>query len=57
MPHIQRQLISLPTRYGGLAIPVFDETVEIEFMNSDKITSEVTALIKNVYSTIYLKIT
>ena len=57
MPHIQRQLISLPTRYGGLAIPVFDETVEIEFMNSGKITSELTALIKNVYSTIYLKIT
>ena len=41
----ERVLISLPTRYGGLAIPIFHETVEIEFMNSSKITSELTALI------------
>ena len=37
--------ISLPTRYGGLAIPIFHETAEIGFMNSRKITSELTALI------------
>ena len=48
----ERVLISLPTRYGGLAIPIFHETAEIEFMNSSKITSELTALIKKVYSTI-----
>ena len=41
----ERVLISLPTRYGGLAIPIFHKTVEIEFMNSSKITSELTALI------------
>ena len=39
-------LISLPTRYGRLAIPIFHETVEIRFMNSNKITSEFKALIK-----------
>ena len=48
----ERVLISLPTRYGGLIIPIFHETAEIEFMNSSKITLELTALIKKVYSTI-----
>ena len=48
----ERVLISLPARYGGLAIPIFQETAEIEFMNTSKITSELTALIKQVYSTI-----
>ena len=38
----ERVLISLPTRYGGLAIPIFHETAEIEFMNSIKILSELT---------------
>ena len=45
----KRVLISLPTRYGGLAIPIFHETAEIEFMNTSKITSELPTLI---YSTI-----
>ena len=49
---MEKILISLPTRYGRLAIQIFHETAEIEFMNSSKITSEVTALIKKVYSTI-----
>ena len=35
----ERVLISLPTRYGGLDIPIFHETTEIEFMNSSKVTS------------------
>ena len=48
----ERVLISLPARYGGLAIPIFQETAEIEFMNTSKITSELTVLIKQVYSTI-----
>ena len=48
----ERVLISLPTSYGGLAIPIFHDTAEIEFMNSSKITSELTALINKVYSTI-----
>ena len=36
----ERALISLPTRYGGLAVPIYYETVEIEFMNSNKIEIE-----------------
>ena len=36
----ERVLISLPTGYGGLAIPIFSETPEIKFINSSKITSE-----------------
>ena len=48
----ERVLISLPTKYGGLAISIFHEAAEIEFINSNKITSELTALIKKVYSTI-----
>ena len=35
----ERVLISLPTRYGGLAISIFHETAKIEFMNASKITS------------------
>ena len=50
--NMERALISLLIRYGGLAILIFHETAEIEFMNSSKITSELTALIKIVYSTI-----
>ena len=37
----ERVLISLqPGSYGGLAIPIFHEITEIEFMTSSKITSE-----------------
>ena len=39
-------LISLLIRHGGLFIPIFPETAEIIFMNSSKITSELTKLIK-----------
>ena len=42
----ERLLISLTTRYGGLDIPIFYETAEIEFMKFNKITSERTILIK-----------
>ena len=41
----ERVLIFLPTMYGWLDIPIFNETAEIEFMNSSKITPELTALI------------
>ena len=43
----ERPLLSLSTRYGGLAIPIFHELVETEFENSRKITSELTPLIIN----------
>ena len=48
----ERILTSVSTRYGGLVILIFNETAEIEFMNSSKIISELKALIKNVFSTI-----
>ena len=34
------------TSLGGLSIPIFHEKVEIEFINSNKITSELATLIK-----------
>ena len=33
----ERQLLSLPTRYGGLAIPLFYELAETEFENRVKL--------------------
>ena len=41
----ERRLLSFPTRYGGLAIPIFYELAKTEFENSRKITSELTSLI------------
>ena len=41
----ERVIISLPTTYGGLAIPILDKTMETEFTNSSSITSELAALI------------
>ena len=42
-----RRLLSIPTRYDGLAIPIFYELAETEFKNSRKIISELTPLIIN----------
>ena len=41
----KRRLLSLPTRYGRLAIPIFYELAETEFKNFRKIMSELTPLI------------
>ena len=41
----ERKLLSLPTRYGGLAIPIFHEQAEVEYNNSRRITTELTSLI------------
>ena len=41
----ERKLLSLPARYGGLAIPVFHEQAEVEYINSRRITTELTSLI------------
>ena len=43
----KRQVLSLPNRYGGLAIPIFYELEEAELENSPEITSELTPLIIN----------
>ena len=36
----ERVIVSLPTRYGRLVIPILHETAKIEFMNTSKIISE-----------------
>ena len=41
----ERQLLSVPTHYGGLAVQIFYELAETEFENSRKITLELTPLI------------
>ena len=43
----ERQLLSLPTRYCGLAIRIFYELAETEFENLHKITLDLTPLIIN----------
>ena len=43
----ERQLLSLPTRYCGLAIRIFFELAETEFENLHKITLNLTPLIIN----------
>ena len=41
----ERNLLSLPTRYGELAIPVFHEQAEVEYIKSRRITTELASLI------------
>ena len=41
-------LLSLPTRFGGLGIPLFHENASMEFENSRKLTSSLTHLIKDL---------
>ena len=38
-------LLSLPTRYGELAISIFHEQADVEYNNSQRITAELTSLI------------
>ena len=41
----ERKLLSLPTRYGGLGIPIFDEEAQFEYSNSRRITTQLTSLL------------
>ena len=41
----ERKLLSLPTRFGGLAITIFHEQAEVGYKNSRRITTELTSLI------------
>ena len=43
----ERKLLSLPTGFGGLAIPIFYEHAEVEHSNSRKLTAQLAPLIKN----------
>ena len=40
-------LLSLPVRFGGLAIPLFHNDAKYEYENSRKLTSSLTQLIKD----------
>ena len=35
----ERKLLPFPTRFGGLAIPIFHEQAEVQFSNSRKLTA------------------
>ena len=37
---VERELISLPTRYGGLAISITKDIAKMEYANSRRITEE-----------------
>lgn len=43
--HLERKLLSLPTRMGGLGTPIFSEMSVIEFDNSKTLTNDLTNLI------------
>ena len=43
----ERKLLSLPTRFGGLGIPIFSEEATVEYSNSRKLTAQLAPLIKN----------
>ena len=44
---VERKLISLPTRYGGLAIPIIKDVAKMEYANSRRITEELALSINN----------
>ena len=41
------KLLSLPTRFGGLAVSIFYEHAAVEYGNSRKLTAQLAPLIKN----------
>ena len=44
---VERKLISLPTRHGGLAIPIIKDVAKMEYANSRRITEELALSINN----------
>ena len=44
---VERKLISLPTRYGGLAMPIIKDIAKMEYANSRRITEELALSINN----------
>ena len=44
---VEHKLISLPTRYGGLAIPIIKDIAKVEYANSRYITEELALSINN----------
>ena len=43
----ERKLLFLPTRFGGLAIPIFYDQASAEYSNSRKLTVQLAPLLKN----------
>ena len=43
----ERKLLFLPTRFGGLAIPIFYDQASTEYSNSRKLTVQLARLLKN----------
>ena len=46
MSEIERKLISLPVRFGGLGIPIFSEIAHQEYVFSKRVTSQLSMNIK-----------
>ena len=46
----ERNLLSLRTRYGELAIPIFHEQADVKYNNSRRIIAELTRLIKRQHT-------
>ena len=44
---VERLLLSLPVKMGGLGLPIFSESCELEFKNSKRATSQLTEKIMN----------
>ena len=44
---VELKLISLPTRYGGLTIPIIKDIAKVEYANSRYITEELAVSINN----------
>ena len=44
------KFLSLPTRFGGLAIPIFYEQASVEYSNSRKLTAQLASLIENQFN-------
>ena len=51
----ERLLLSLPTKLGGMGIPVFSEITNIEFQNSSLLTKEHVSLIARQETTYGIK--
>ena len=47
LPDVERRLLSLPPRMGGLDIPILSETADFEFENSRLVTETLTTKIIN----------
>ena len=45
--HVERLLLSLPVKMGGLGLPIFTDICDLEYENSRRATSQLTKKIMN----------